>query len=182
MLKKLGVVTLIILLLGIGLVAVGYHVVLDKIGPDSVPRDVALQDDSKVVAPAVTPVANGQEPGSDGELNLYWGELHLHTAESFDSTMMGNKLGVEDAYRFAKGEPLMGAGGETMQLSRPLDFVAITDHAESFGIRAHCNDPNLSLLERAACWVMSQDNPIFLGIIFNVVLSLKHNLSDENMI
>ena len=111
------------------------------------------------------PVANGEETSSDGELNLYWGELHLHTAESFDSTMMGNKLGVEDAYRFAKGEPLQGAGGETMQLSRPLDFVAITDHAESFGIRAHCDDPNLSLLERAACWVMNQDNPIFLGII-----------------
>ena len=129
------------------------------------PRDVALQDDSKVLAPVFTPVAKGEESSSDGELNLYWGELHLHTAESFDSTMMGNKLGVEDAYRFAKGEPLQGAGGETMQLSRPLDFVAITDHAESFGIRTHCDNPNLPLLERAACWVMDQNNPIFLTII-----------------
>jgi len=91
--------------------------------------------------------------------------LHLHTAESFDSSMMGNKLGIEDAYRFAKGEPLIGAGGETMQLSRPLDFVAITDHAEGFGSRTHCDDPNLSLFERAACWVMAQDNPIFLALI-----------------
>ncbi|MDB2376564.1 DUF3604 domain-containing protein [Luminiphilus sp.] len=165
MLKKLGLVTLIILLLGIGLVAVGYHLILDKVGPNSVPRDVALQDDSKVLAPVFTPVAKGEESSSDGEMNLYWGELHLHTAESFDSTMMGNKLGIEDAYRFAKGEPLMGAGGETMQLSRPLDFVAITDHAESFGIRAHCDNPKLSLLERAACWVMDQSNPIFLTII-----------------
>ncbi|MDA7584296.1 DUF3604 domain-containing protein [Luminiphilus sp.] len=165
MLKKLGLVTLIILLLGIGLVAVGYHLILDKVGPNSVPRDVALQDDSKVLAPVFTPVAKGEESSSDGELNLYWGELHLHTAESFDSTMMGNKLGVEDAYRFAKGEPLQGAGGETMQLSRPLDFVAITDHAESFGIRTHCDNPNLPLLERAACWVMDQNNPIFLTII-----------------
>ena len=156
---------LIILLLGIGLVAVGYHLILDSIGSDSAPRDYALQDDSKIVAPVVQPVANGEASGSDGELNLYWCELHLHTAESFDSTMMGNKLGVEDAYRFAKGEALIGAGGETMQLSRPLVFVAITDHAESFGIRTHCNDPNLSLLERAACWVMAQDNPIFLNII-----------------
>ena len=165
MLKKLGLVTLIISLLGIGLVAVGYHLILDKVGPNSVPRDVALQDDSKVVAPVFKPVANGEESSSDGELNLYWGELHLHTAESFDSTMMGNKFGVEDAYRFARGEPLQGAGGETMQLSRPLDFVAITDHAESFGIRTHCDNPNLSLLERAACWVMDQNNPIFLTII-----------------
>ncbi|NBQ73695.1 MAG: DUF3604 domain-containing protein, partial [Gammaproteobacteria bacterium] len=158
-------VALIVPLLGIGVVAVAYHLILDKIGANSVPRDYAMQDDSKVVAPVVEPVANDGASSSGGAMNLYWGELHLHTAESFDSTMMGNKLGIEDAYRFAKGEPLMGAGGETMQLSSPLDFVAITDHAESFGIRAHCNDPNLSLLERAACWVMNQANPIFLGII-----------------
>ena len=163
--KKLGLVALIILLLLIGVVAVGNHLILDKIGPESVPRDLALQDDSKVVAPVVQPAANGEAPSSGGELNLYWGELHLHTAESFDSSMMGNKLGIEDAYRFAKGEPLIGAGGETMQLSRPLDFVAITDHAEGFGSRTHCDDPNLSLFERAACWVMAQDNPIFLALI-----------------
>ena len=163
--KKLGLAALIIMLLLIGVVAVGNHLILDKIGPESVPRDLALQDDSKVVAPVVQPAANGEAPSSGGELNLYWGELHLHTAESFDSSMMGNKLGIEDAYRFAKGEPLIGAGGETMQLSRPLDFVAITDHAEGFGIRTHCDDPNLSLFERAACWVMAQDNPIFLSLI-----------------
>jgi len=163
--KKLGLVALIILLLLIGVVAVGNHLILDKIGPESVPRDLALQDDSKVVAPVVQPAANGEAPSSGGELNLYWGELHLHTAESFDSSMMGNKLGIEDAYRFAKGEPLIGAGGETMQLSRPLDFVAITDHAEGFGSRTHCDDPNLSLFERAACWVMAQDSPIFLSLI-----------------
>ena len=163
--KKLGLAALIIMLLLIGVVAVGNHLILDKIGPESVPRDLALQDDSKVVAPVVQPAANGEAPSSGGELNLYWGELHLHTAESFDSSMMGNKLGIEDAYRFAKGEPLIGAGGETMQLSRPLDFVAITDHAEGFGSRTHCDDPNLSLFERAACWVMAQDNPIFLSLI-----------------
>jgi len=163
--KKLGLAALIIMLLLIGVVAVGNHLILDKTGPESVPRDLALQDDSKVVAPVVQPAANGEAPSSGGELNLYWGELHLHTAESFDSSMMGNKLGIEDAYRFAKGEPLIGAGGETMQLSRPLDFVAITDHAEGFGSRTHCDDPNLSLFERAACWVMAQDNPIFLSLI-----------------
>ena len=106
MLKKLGLVTLIVLLLGIGVVAVGYHLILDKSAPTLCRGMYALQDDSKVVAPVVEPVANGEESSSGGELNLYWGELHLHTAESFDSTMMGNKLGVEDAYRFAKGEPL----------------------------------------------------------------------------
>ena len=47
-----------------------------------------------------------------------------------------------------------------MQLSRPLDFVAITDHAEGFGTRTHCDDPNLSLGERAACWLANEPNPM----------------------
>ena len=98
------------------------------------------------------------------ETSLYWGELHLHTAESFDASMMGNKLSIEDAYRFAKGAPLVGAGGETMQLSRPLDFVAITDHAEGFGTRTHCSDRNLSLPERAACELTGLDNPALFSI------------------
>ena len=163
--KKLGLAALIILLLLIGVVAVGNHLILDKIGPKSVPRDLALQDDSKIVVPVLESDVRSWAPDGDGELNLYWGELHLHTVESFDASMMGNKLSIEDAYRFAKGDPLVGPGGETMQLSRPLDFVAITDHAESFGLRTHCDDPNLSLLERAACWVMNQDNPILFGIL-----------------
>ena len=51
---------------------------------------------------------------------------HLITATTI-ATLMGNTLTIEDAYRFAKGEALRNAGGELMQLSRPLDFVAITD-------------------------------------------------------
>ena len=161
MLKKISLVLLIVLALGAGFIAVKFlipmYAVLDKAGPGSAPRDLALQDDSKIEAPfgdAHPALVEGQ-PSSENmtasETSLYWGELHVHTAESFDASMMGNKLGVEDAYRFAKGDPLVGAGGETMQLSRPLDFVAITDHAEGFGTRTHCSDPNLSLPERAAC-------------------------------
>ncbi len=62
-------------------------------------------------------------------MNLYWGELHILTAKSFDGTLLVDTLGIEGAYFFAKGEPLIVAAGEGMQLSRPLDFVAITDHA-----------------------------------------------------
>ena len=174
MLKKISLVLLIVLALGAGFIAVKFlipmYAVLDKAGPGSAPRDLALQDDSKIEAPfgdAHPALVEGQ-PSSENmtasETSLYWGELHVHTAESFDASMMGNKLGVEDAYRFAKGDPLVGAGGETMQLSRPLDFVAITDHAEGFGTRTHCSDPNLSLPERAACGLTGLDNPALFSI------------------
>jgi hypothetical protein len=51
-----------------------------------------------------------------------------------------------------------------MQLTRPLDFVAITDHAEGFGTSTHCNNTNLSLGERAACWLTSRPNPAIFKI------------------
>ena len=174
MLKKISLVLSAVLALGVGFIAVKYlipmYTVLDKAGPGSAPRDLALQDDSRVRAPfsdAHPALAEGQASSENmtaSETKLYWGELHLHTAESFDASMMGNKLSIEDAYRFAKGYPLVGAGGEIMQLSRPLDFVAITDHAEGFGTRTHCSDPNLSLSERAACGLTGLDNPALFSI------------------
>lgn len=174
MLKKLilGIVVVLFLIGGAGAAKFLFpiYAVLEKVGPGTAPRDLVLQDDSKAVAPYLNVTAElaGEQPTADvmasAETNLYWGELHLHTSESFDASMMGNKLSIEDAYRFAKGDPLMGPGGETMQLSRPLDFVAITDHAEGFGSRTHCDDLNLSLRERATCWLMGMDNPALFSI------------------
>lgn len=91
--------------------------------------------------------------------------MDLHTAESFDASLFGTTGGIEDAYRFARGEPLRSPGGEVMQLSRPLDFVAITDHAEGFGTRTHCDNPDLSLTERTACWLANQHNPMIFQIL-----------------
>ena len=96
------------------------------------------------------------------------GELHVHTKESFDATLFGNLLGIEDAYRFAKGEVLKAPGGEPMQLSRPLDFVAITDHADGFGTRTHCGD-GPPLIERQACRLVNTPNPRIFTTISNAV-------------
>jgi hypothetical protein len=43
--------------------------------------------------------------------------------------------------------------------------VAITDHAEGFGTRTHCDDVNLSLGERAACWLANEPNPMIFQIL-----------------
>jgi hypothetical protein len=65
---------------------------------------------------------------------VFWGDTHLHTSQSFDSVMFGNRLGPEDAYRFARGEEVISSTGQRVQLSRPLDFLVIADHAESYGV------------------------------------------------
>ncbi|MEH6588462.1 MAG: DUF3604 domain-containing protein, partial [Halioglobus sp.] len=167
MFKKIGLGVVVLLLLAIGFVWVKLVIPLqasaDKFGPETAARDYAVQDNSKLTLPA--PQAAIYQAAPNPDMNLYWGELHLHTAESFDATLFGNSIGIEDAYRFAKGEPLESASGEVMQLSRPLDFVAITDHAEGFGTRTHCDDPNLSLAERAACWLVNQPNPMIFQIL-----------------
>lgn len=119
------------------------------------PEDYALQDDSRISIPAPEPRTNH---AYNPLKNVYWGDLHVHTVESFDAVLFGTTLTIEDAYRFARGESLRTAGGERMQLSRPLDFVAITDHAEGFGVRTRCGNDDLSVKERLNCWLLETPN------------------------
>ena len=132
-------------------------------------RDLALQDESVVTIPA-----QQLERLSDKAIqpnprrNLYFGELHLHTEQSFDSVLFGNRLTIDDAYRFARGEKLVSQGLELMQLSRPLDFVAITDHAEGFGSRRHCGDSGLPLRLQLSCWVARTPNLAIFKVLRNV--------------
>lgn len=64
--------------------------------------------------------------------NAYFGEQHMHTMYSLDAYMGENRVTPDMAYRFAKGEPVAVPGGMA-RLHKPLDFVAITDHAEFYG-------------------------------------------------
>jgi hypothetical protein len=64
---------------------------------------------------------------------VYWGDTHLHTAISVDAGTM-NRIGQEDAYRFARGEEVTTTHGLRVKLSRPLDFLVISDHAEMYGL------------------------------------------------
>ncbi len=72
--------------------------------------DYVLQDDSKFTLPAPQDAIYQAEPNPN--MNLYWGELHIQTAESFDATLLVETLGIEGDYLFAKGKPLIVAAGE----------------------------------------------------------------------
>ncbi len=67
-----------------------------------------------------------------------WGDLHIHTALSADAYPDGTRTYPKDVYIFAKGGEIEiptpeGQDQRTLQLDRPLDFAAVTDHAETFG-------------------------------------------------
>ena len=65
--------------------------------------------------------------------NVYFGDTHLHTSLSMDAGMFGNRLGLDDAYRFTRGEEVVSSGGYKARLGRPLDFVVVADHSDGMG-------------------------------------------------
>jgi hypothetical protein len=69
-----------------------------------------------------------------GAEQVYWGDTHLHTQYSTDAGMIGTTLKPEDAYRFAMGREVTSSTGLRARLIRPLDFLVVSDHAESLGL------------------------------------------------
>ena len=70
------------------------------------------------------------------ETYLYWGDVHLHSNHSLDAYITDNTMITPDmAYRYARGIPITQPGlDRKIQIRRPLDFMAVTDHAEMMGI------------------------------------------------
>ena len=62
-----------------------------------------------------------------------FGDTHLHTEVSMDAGAFGCRLGPKEAFRFAKGEEVVTSMGERVRLSRPLDFLVVTDHSDGLG-------------------------------------------------
>ena len=65
-----------------------------------------------------------------------WGDTHLHTSMSMDAGAFGNRLGVREAYQFARGNELTSSTGLPVKLSRPLDFLVVADHSDNMGFFA----------------------------------------------
>jgi hypothetical protein len=84
----------------------------------------------------------------DPERRPFFGDLHVHTVYSQDASTQGTRTTPRDAYRFARGEALgiqpFSAEDQplrTVRLARPLDFAAVTDHAEQIGEVHTCRTP-----------------------------------------
>ncbi|MDH3935227.1 MAG: DUF3604 domain-containing protein, partial [Gammaproteobacteria bacterium] len=90
----------------------------------------------------------------DYPTRVYFGDTHHHTANSGDAFMNGNQLSPEEAYRFARGEPVVSSSGIPVKLARPLDFLVISDHAEGLGVmyEVYNGNPVMMADETLARW------------------------------
>ena len=107
------------------------------------PADVA-----RVIKPEFSPYAGRSFP-----TRPLFGDTHLHTAISVDAGTM-NRVGQEDAFRFARGEEVVSTGGLRARLGRPLDFLVISDHAEMYGLMPQLlsGDPEVLATEAGQRW------------------------------
>ncbi len=93
----------------------------------------------KVASPSTNISLNG------GSKNAYFGDLHIHTSWSFDAFIYNVRTTPDDAYRYAKGEAIDHYGGTKVQINKPLDFLAVSDHSEYMGIMMQMQDPENKL-------------------------------------
>ena len=104
--------------------------------------------------------AAGRPPCDDrNELrNLYFGDLHAHTALSFDAYGYDVRTTPVEAFGFARGAQVLlppldgdGVGTRPVTIDRPLDFAALTDHSEFYAEVRMCTTPGSPGYDSAPC-------------------------------
>ncbi|MGH0028816.1 MAG: DUF3604 domain-containing protein [Myxococcota bacterium] len=84
--------------------------------------------DQRYTGRAYSPYADRDFPD-----RVFWGDTHLHTSFSMDAGAFGNRLGLDAAYEFARGQQVTSSTGQPVRLSRPLDYLVVADHSDNMG-------------------------------------------------
>jgi len=114
--------------------------------------------------------------GRNYPTRVLWGDTHLHTMVSVDAGTMC-RVGQEDAYRFARGEEIRTTHGLRAKLSRPLDFLVISDHAEMYGLMPNllAGDPEILATDKGRRWydmIATGDHDQIFAAAMEIVASL----------
>jgi hypothetical protein len=108
---------------------------------------------------------------------VFFGDTHLHTAVSVDAGTMCT-LGQEEAFQLARGEEVRSTHGLRVKLSRPLDFIVVSDHAEMYGLMPQLKkgDPAILASEKGRRWydmLQTGDQDTIFAAAMEIVASLQ---------
>ncbi len=131
-------------------------------GGDMTLDPAALQETRRLGPRSFSPYANREFP-----TRPYWGDQHLHTSWSFDAGFVCT-LGVEEALRFARGEQVNSTYGVPARLSRPLDWVVMTDHSDSMGFTSEIRAGNEDLMQED---LLKKWNQVMNGDDFDAIVA-----------
>lgn len=102
---------------------------------------------------------NVKTKGLNETKEAYFGDLHVHTSWSFDAFIYNVRTSPGDAYRFGKGEAISHVSGKEVQLTRALDFMAVSDHSEYMGVMMQMKEKNNPLSKLNIAKRINSDDP-----------------------
>ena len=108
---------------------------------------------------------------------------------SFDAGLIGTTIDWHTAFRVARGEKIFSNTGQPVQLVRPLDFLAITDHAEFNGLATGIRESHpLLLADPWGKWMHERFNAgqegrmeAFANVIEWGTVKLQNPFSDDEL-
>jgi hypothetical protein len=115
----------------------------------------------------------GRDAGGKNPLkNVYFGEQHMHTINSFDAFATGTRTSWDEAYEWALGKEVkLSTTGEPMKKATPYDFVAITDHSEYFGVLKLLIDPKSELSKSDLAKQLAKGSPEAANQVLKTLLT-----------
>jgi hypothetical protein len=118
---------------------------------------------------------SGRSAGGKNPLkNVYFGEQHLHTQNSPDAFAAGSRQTWDEAFRYGRGEEVTLhtiSSKNKIKRGTPYDFMAITDHAEYFGVMPRMIDPKDPLSKSALGKRLQKNDPTAVGDILHDIIT-----------
>jgi hypothetical protein len=137
------------------------------------PRNMLIA--TTVLACASAVQAQSTKPASKPwERQVYFGEQHLHTRNSPDAFAAGSRQSWDATYEYAMGREVTLSTIAThnkIKKSTPYDFVAITDHAEYFGVMPRLIDPKDPLSKTDFGKKLQANDPSAVQTILHSILT-----------
>ena len=142
------------------------------------------EQEQPVDAGPAAPAETAPEPaGTIAERDVFFGAVHVHTRYSFDAYTNGSLANPADAYRWARGETIVGGGGgDDLKIRTPLDFYAVSDHAEWMGVFKEMENPESPLSEHPlAGRITDEDANVRMQAFAQVLRDFSGGESDHRL-